>query len=97
MIHFSSLAALSRICALALATATLAAHAQTFQFVALGDLPYGDPAKVGAPYRALIGSINRLQPAFSIHIGDFKSGSTRCTDEEFQAQLQHFGLFESAL
>jgi len=97
MIHFSSLAALRRICALALATATLAAHAQTFQFVALGDLPYGDPAKVGAPYRALIGSINRLQPAFSIHIGDFKSGSTRCTNEEFQAQLQHFGLFESAL
>ena len=82
---------------LALTAATLTAHAQAFQFVALGDLPYGDPAKVGAPYRALIGSINRLQPAFSIHIGDFKSGSTRCSDEEFQAQLQHFGLFDSAL
>ena len=80
-----------------LAAAAVVAHAQTFQFVALGDLPYGDPAKVGAPYRALIGSINRLQPAFSIHIGDFKSGSTRCTNEEFQSQLQHFGLFASAL
>jgi hypothetical protein len=80
-----------------LAAAAVVAQAQTFQFVALGDLPYGDPAKVGAPYRALIGSINRLQPAFSIHIGDFKSGSTRCTNEEFQSQLQHFGLFASAL
>ena len=83
--------------ALALATAALAAQAQTFQFVALGDLPYGDPTKVSAPYRALIGSINRLQPDFSIHIGDFKSGSTRCSNEEFQTQLQHFGLFASAL
>jgi len=82
---------------LAAAFTVLAAQAQAFQFVALGDLPYGDPAKVGAPYRALIGSINRLQPAFSIHIGDFKSGSTRCTNEEFQSQLQHFGLFASAL
>jgi len=88
---------LRRCVGLALATAALTANAQTFQFVALGDLPYGDPAKVGAPYRALIGSINRLQPDFSIHIGDFKSGSTRCSNEEFQTQLQHFGLFASAL
>jgi hypothetical protein len=88
---------LRRCVGLALAAAALAAQAQTFQFVALGDLPYGDPAKVGAPYRALIGSINRLQPAFSIHIGDFKSGSTRCSNEEFQTQLQHFGLFAAAL
>ena len=86
-----------RCAGLAWATAALAAQAQVFQFVALGDLPYGDPAKVAAPYRALITSINRLQPAFSIHIGDFKSGSTRCSNEEFQAQLQHFGLFASAL
>ncbi len=88
---------LRRFAGLALAATVFCAHAQTFQFVALGDLPYGDPAKVGAPYRALIGSINRLQPAFSIHIGDFKSGSTRCSNEEFQTQLQHFGLFTAAL
>ena len=79
------------------AVTALAAQAQSFQFVALGDLPYGDPAKVGAPYRELIGSINRLQPAFSIHIGDFKSGSSRCSNEEFEAQLQHFALFDAAL
>ena len=88
---------LRRLIGLTAALTALAAQAQSFQFVALGDLPYGDPAKVGAPYRALIGSINRLQPAFSIHIGDFKSGSTRCSNEEFEAQLQHFGLFDSAL
>jgi len=88
---------LRRFTGLALAATAVFAHAQAFQFAALGDLPYGDPAKVGAPYRALIGSINRLQPAFSIHIGDFKSGSTRCSNEEFQTQLQHFALFASAL
>lgn len=82
---------------LILLSAALSARAQAFEFVALGDLPYGDPAKVGAPYRALIDSINRVQPAFSIHVGDFKSGSTRCSNEEFQSQLQHFGLFDAAL
>ena len=55
---------LRRCVGLVLPSAALAAHAQTFQFVALGD---------------------------------FKSGSTRCSNEEFQAQLQHFGLFEAAL
>lgn len=66
-------------------------------FVALGDLPYGPPEKAGPPYRALIAAINRSKPAFSIHVGDFKSGSTPCSDEEFQRQLSHFGLFEAGL
>ncbi|MEI7786657.1 MAG: hypothetical protein WCK08_19890 [Betaproteobacteria bacterium] len=83
--------------ALILFGAALSARAQAFEFVALGDLPYGDPAKVGAPYRALIDSINRVQPAFSIHVGDFKSGSTACSNEEFQTQLKHFGLFDAPL
>ena len=68
-----------------------------FQFVALGDLPYGAPAVSYAPYRSLIAQINRESPAFSIHVGDFKSGSTPCSNEEFQAQLGHFSLFEKAL
>jgi len=71
--------------------------AQSFQFVALGDLPYGAPAVAYAPYRSLIGQINRENPAFSIHVGDFKSGSTPCSNEEFQAQLGHFSMFEKAL
>jgi len=71
--------------------------AQGFQFVALGDLPYGAPAVSYAPYRSLIEQINSEGPAFSIHVGDFKSGSTPCSNEEFQAQLGHFSLFEQAL
>ena len=71
--------------------------AQPFSFVALGDLPYGQAAQGYAPYKSLISSINQERPSFSIHIGDFKSGSTLCSDEESQVQLGHFGLFDSAL
>lgn len=74
-----------------------AAWAQAFHFVALGDLPYGTHDKAGPPYRALIAAINRDKPAFSIHVGDIKSGATACSDEEFQRQRSHFGLFEGAV
>ena len=73
------------------------AVAQTFSFVALGDHPYGQAKQRYAPYRALISSINRLQPAFSIHVGDFKNGSSLCSDEEFAQQRKHFDLFESGV
>lgn len=75
----------------------LAAQAQGFSFVALGDLPYGAPDQAYGPYRALIERINRIEPAFSLHVGDFKSGSTRCSDEEFSAQLDHFGRYGGAV
>ena len=71
--------------------------AQPFSFVALGDLPYGQAAQGYAPYKSLISSINQERPSFSIHIGDYKSGSTLCSDEESKVQLGHFGLFDSAL
>ena len=71
--------------------------AQPFSFVALGDLPYGQSAQGHAPYKSLIAAINRERPGFSIHIGDFKSGSTLCSDEESRIQLGFFGLFDSAL
>ncbi len=74
-----------------------AAQAQGFSFVALGDLPYGAPDKAYGPYRALIERINRLKPSFSLHVGDIKSGSTRCSDEEFSAQLEHFSRYAGAV
>lgn len=77
--------------------AVSAAWAQPFSFVALGDLPYGAEDKAGPPYRALIAAINQSQPAFSIHVGDIKSGSSVCSDQEFKRQLGHFALFEAAV
>lgn len=74
-----------------------AAAAQTVRFVALGDMPYGAPDKSYPPYRALIERVNALQPAFTIHVGDFKAGSTLCSNEEFSAQLEHFGRWRGAV
>lgn len=71
--------------------------AQPFSFVALGDLPYGQAAQGHAPYKSLLAAINQERPGFSIHIGDFKSGSTLCSDEESRVQLGLFGLFDSAV
>lgn len=80
-----------------MAMVVLCGKVQAFEWVALGDLPYGEAAKVGPSYRALIERINRTQTAFSVHVGDFKSGSSACSDEEFRRQLQHFALFEAPL
>ncbi|MFZ4383303.1 MAG: hypothetical protein ACOYO0_15205, partial [Sandarakinorhabdus sp.] len=89
------MARLATVLALSVCFAPNLAQAQTFQFVALGDLPYGSASQ--APYQALIERINQLSPAFSIHVGDFKSGSTACSDEEFSRQLAHFQRFAGAL
>lgn len=70
---------------------------QGFSFVALGDLPYGSPDKAYGPYRNLIDRINTLDSDFSIHVGDFKSGSTLCSDEEFAQQHAHFQRFKGAV
>jgi len=70
---------------------------QGFSFVALGDLPYGAPDKVYGPYRALIERINQSGPDFSVHVGDFKSGSTLCSDQEFANQREHFQRFKGAV
>lgn len=70
---------------------------QPFSFVALGDLPYGSAQSAYGPYRTLIERINQDAPAFSVHIGDFKSGSTHCSDEEFANQLAHFQRFKGAV
>ena len=56
---------------------------RAFSFVALGDMPYSVPNDY-ARFDRLIAEINRLKPAFSVHVGDIKSGSSACTDEAFQ-------------
>jgi hypothetical protein len=70
---------------------------QSFSFVALGDLPYGPRETAYEPYRTLIKRINAIAPTFSIHVGDFKSGSTLCSNEEFSNQISHFQSFQGAL
>lgn len=71
--------------------------ASSFYFVALGDMPYGPAMLSHPPYERLIAQINRLDPVFSVHIGDFKSGSSICSDEAFVEQLGFFNRFERPL
>ncbi len=86
-------------CALALLilTAGSASADKPFTFVALGDMPYGKPEKVYGPFRTLISQVNALKPAFTIHIGDIKSGSTPCSDKMLRDQLNFMNSFEGPL
>ncbi len=83
--------------ALALAAMAATASAETFRFVAIGDMPYGSPEQAYPRYRALIDAINARGPAFTIHVGDIKSGSLPCSDALFQEQLDFLNSFASAL
>ena len=75
---------------------TATAAAAPFKFVALGDMPYKLPDDY-ARFEALIGDVNKLNPAFTIHVGDIKSGSTPCSDENFQKVKDEFGMFTGPL
>ena len=63
------------------------------RFIALGDTPYSDPD----PYFGLIGQINRLQPDFSVHVGDVQSGLASCSNASLRIQRGHFDLYEGAV
>ena len=76
--------------------AASAAMAEKFTFVALGDMPYGPPEKVFKPFETLIQTINARKPAFTLHIGDTKSGSTKCDNEMLDAQLGFLNSFAPA-
>ena len=81
------------LCTLLWACASLA---QSFKFVALGDMPYKLPEDF-VRFERLIGEINRLNPKFSIFIGDTKSGSTPCSDEYNVLIKNYFNQFKAPL
>lgn len=61
-----------------------------FEFAIIGDLPY--TAREEAKFPELVAAINRTNMAFVVHNGDFKSGSSPCTDALFS---QRHGLFQT--
>ena len=69
---------------------------ESFKFVALGDMPYKLPDDE-VRYERLISEINKLNPSFSIFIGDTKSGSTPCSDEYNLKVRENFNQFSSPL
>ena len=62
----------------------------TFSFIGWGDAPYAIPADYAKVDR-LIAAMNAARPAFSIHVGDIKSGGTPCSDAILKRALDQIG------
>jgi hypothetical protein len=70
--------------------------AQSVKFIALGDMPYSQPADFPR-FERLITSINKSKPDFSIFIGDTKSGSSPCSNEHVEKMTAYFNTFKAPL
>jgi Calcineurin-like phosphoesterase len=86
--------ALALFASVLLAGAPVAAQTgpNAFTFVAFGDMPYRDEdiAKVDR----LIGAINKLKPAFTLHVGDIKSGAAPCADSDLERAIDQVNTIE---
>ncbi|MGL4263609.1 MAG: hypothetical protein ACRCV5_20530 [Afipia sp.] len=67
-----------------------------FSFVALGDMPYNLPEDY-TKFDRLIAAVNALKPAFTLHVGDIKSGALPCSDEVLKKSYDQIQTFEGAL
>lgn len=73
-----------------LSAAASAAAAAEFSFAALGDAPYTPEEET--QFIAMVGDLNREPLAFAVHVGDFKSGHSSCSDEVFLQRREWFAL-----
>lgn len=69
--------------------------AAAFEFAAIGDLPYrqGDYPK----FEELVAAINSQDAAFTVHVGDIKSGSSPCSDQNILTVKEFFQSFTKPL
>ena len=65
------------------------ADGQSFQFGLIGDMPYAK-AKDQSKIPALIADMNASDIAFSLYDGDIKDGSSKCTDDVYEAAIIMF-------
>lgn len=73
------------------------AFAAQHTFIAIGDTPYGLKPEDYAKLERLIGRINQIQPAFTVHVGDVKNGSTPCSDEVILKSRDMLNTFKNPL
>lgn len=64
------------------------AHAETWRFALIGDVPYSDYERAQLP--KMLENIADSQAELVAHIGDFKHGKERCDDAIFEDRLQLF-------
>lgn len=82
---------------LALAVPLPCAAAEPFRFMAIGDMPYYIPKDYEKVDRLIAKINNGTGAAFTVHVGDIKSGSTLCSEEIYQKVLDQFQSFEKPL
>ncbi len=75
--------------------ALVPASANPIRFVTLGDMPYRSSDE--ALFTNLITEINQTNPAFTIFVGDTKSGSSPCTNAYLESIWKFFNRFEGPL
>jgi Calcineurin-like phosphoesterase len=63
-----------------------------FEFAIIGDVPYN--AQEEAKFPDLMAAIDRTNVVFVVHNGDFKSGSSPCTDALFAQRYKQFQTFK---
>lgn len=94
--RFGGVVLLCLICTQIAVSQFTAPDEETFTFMVLGDTSYKAPLDYPA-YRSLIRSINRAEPAFSIHIGDTKPGHGTCNERRQRKARSFFERFENPL
>ena len=76
---------------------SFAVHAQKpFDFFALGDMPYHNPEDI-EKFKKLTDRINEEKPAFTVHVGDIKNGSSPCSDDYYKMMLGMLNRFQAPL
>jgi hypothetical protein len=66
-----------------------------FDFALIGDVPY--TAQEEAKFADLMSAIDHTNVVFVVHDGDFKSGSSSCTDALFSQRYELFRTFKHPL
>src|SRR5258708_34460305 len=61
---------------------------KTFSFVALGGQPYNLPDD-GIKFDRLLAAVNKLKPAFTLHVGDVKSRSIPSANQTLNQRQGH--------
>lgn len=73
-----------------------AADPQPFEFLVMGCMPYHMPQDEER-FANLTAVANDVQPAFTVHVGDTKSGQTPCDDAVYPLILERFNRFRHPL
>ena len=66
-----------------------------FAFAVFGDTPYSDYERAELP--KMLAAMGEKNPAFAIHVGDIKSGSSPCSDEVYLDRRAVFDAFAQPL